>query len=352
MAQGGQQVCTKELRDIVQLTGYELQNIVVPNRLNIVQKIRNRITPLPYPVRWPNNLCQRIVEKIKENEADTVFFNLIDFLPLAAELRRVFGAQIKMVMLSHGLASADVLHINRISKLYPGIIYKCPLYNLNNILKKEAQYLPCFDLVVSISEFEAQLCIWLGAKVSCWIPRSITPKPIAWQPVNGLVGYIGTLDHPPSMEGMIKVLDELAIHKNRSLRVRIISRSSWHGNLLSRKYSFVEYLGSKESEVEPEVGTWCAFLNPIFCFARGCSTKLAVGLEWGIPCLTTPSGVRGYDLPKGAVVIASSPYAFAEETIKYSLAANAKHARSALLTALAKMPTQDDISKRLSTFLN
>ena len=91
----------------------------------------------------------------------------------------------------------------------------------------------------------------------------------------------------------------------------------------------MEYLGPMEgAEVEHEAASWCAFLHPMFCFARGCSTKLATGLGWQIPCLSTESGVRGYDLPSGAVVMAVGPQEFALQACKLANQAVAKETQA------------------------
>jgi hypothetical protein len=64
------------------------------------------------------------------------------------------------------------------------------------------------------------------------------------------------------------------------------------------------------------VGTWAIFLNLVFYYSRGVSTKLAKGLGWGIPVLTTPYGNRGYDIPHDMLASAETPSQMAQLTVK------------------------------------
>ena len=314
---GGQQACTRELQQVIRQAGYDLAEVALPSRLSFFNRVRNKLKPLVYPICWPSDAAVCVAEAAKKHQSGTIFFNLIDFLPLAREVRPRVDPGVRLVMLSHGLASADVREINRIARQMPEIIRRCPLYPLEIVLKKEREYLGDFDQVISLAEFEADLCRELGAKQSAWIPRVIPNHPLKWKPVEGRLGFVGTLDHPPSMEGMVKVLEAWPRDTGRAVKVRVVSRSRWHGEWLARKFSQVEYLGPMEDgEVEQEAASWCAFLHPMFCFARGCSTKLATGLGWRIPCLSTVSGIRGYDIPKGSVVLVTTAKEFASQGVK------------------------------------
>jgi len=313
---GGQQACTRELIEVLENAGFDLVQVPIENRLSLLDRVRNRIRPIPYPVSWPGDTADLIARKAKESGAGTIFFNLIDFLPLARDVRSRTEAKTKLVMVSHGLASPDVRHINRIAGEMPGIIGRCPRYDLEAVLKKEREFLGDFDQVISLAEFEADLCREMGARRSDWIPRVIPEQPLEWRPVEGRLGFVGTLDHPPSMEGMVKVLEAWPRDSGSGVKVRVVSRSRWHGEWLARRFAQVEYLGPLDGgEMEKEAASWCAFLHPMFCFARGCSTKLATGLGWGIPCLSTASGIRGYELPQGAVEMAETPGEFARRAV-------------------------------------
>jgi len=334
-AVGGQQACTRELQQVIRQAGYDLTEVALPNRLSFLNRVRNRLKPLVYPICWPSDAAGSVAEAAKRHQAETIFFNLIDFLPLAREVKPRIGQGVRLVMLSHGLASADVREINRIAREMPEIIRRCPLYPLEAVLKKEREYLRDFDQVVSLAEFEADLCRESGAKRSDWIPRMIPDNPLNWKPAEGRLGFVGTLDHPPSMEGMVKVLEAWPKEAKMAVQVRVVSRSRWHGEWLAKKFPQVKYMGPMEGgELEKEAASWCAFLHPIFCYARGCSTKLATGLGWRIPCLTTTSGIRGYSIPTQAVILANQPRFYAEECISLSEIKTANRARRHLIAAL------------------
>lgn len=350
---GGQQVCTRELIEVLEKAGFNLIQVPIQNRLGLLERVRNRVRPIPYPVCWPSDTADLIARKAKESGAGTIFFNLIDFLPLAREVRSKTGAKTTLVMLSHGLASPDVRHINRIAGEMPEITGRCPRYELEAVLQKEKEYLGDFDQVISLAEFEADLCREMGARRSGWIPRMIPEQSLEWKPVEGRLGFVGTLDHPPSMEGMVKVLEAWPRDAGSGVKVRVVSRSRWHGEWLAKRYPEVEYLGPLDGgKVEKEAASWCAFLHPMFCFARGCSTKLATGLAWGIPCISTPSGIRGYELPEGAVILAETPEEFVEVCIRASRSSPSLRLFYGGKNSPGPFLTAESVSKRVSKILN
>jgi len=349
---GGQQACTRELTEVLQKAGFDLLTLAIPSRLTLLDRLRHRIRPIPYPVCWPKDTAERIVERAKVCGAGTIFFNLIDFLPLAREVRSGVDPKTRLVMLSHGLASPDVQHINRIAREMPEIIGRCPRYDLKAVLKKEREYLGDFDQVISLAEFEADLCREMGARRSDWIPRVIPEQPLEWRPVQGRLGFVGTLDHPPSMEGMVKVLEAWPRDAGSGVKVRVVSRSRWHGEWLAKRFPQVEYLGPLDGgEIEKEAASWCAFLHPMFCFARGCSTKLATGLGWRIPCVSTESGIRGYELPPGSWVIADSPRKFVSECFRISQIESASEARADLIEASNKLLCMSEAASRFRALI-
>lgn len=333
-SKGGQQVCTQELITLLEKTGYCLKKIAVTNRLKNHQRLINRFQPIAYPERWPAETIESILYEIKKHAAGTVFFNLIDFIPIARQVRSRLGNKVRLVLLSHGLASADAVHINRIAKEMPELVRKTPIYNIQKLIESEVKCLSEFDAIVSISEVEAEMCRWLGAKKSIYIPRFVPLNPLKWKPIEQRVGLVGTLDHLPTIDGIVRVLEKIPLSKSKDIQVRVVSHSAWHGKWLARRFPCVEFLGAlDEKELRNEASSWCCFLNPIFCFARGCSTKLAVGLGWGIPCLTTSSGLRGYKLPPNAVKLAENPLAYAEKTMFLSKISNAKIEQKSLQDA-------------------
>jgi len=114
----------------------------------------------------------------------------------------------------------------------------------------------------------------------------------------------------------------------------------------------VEYLGPLDGgEMEKEAASWCAFLHPMFCFARGCSTKLATGLAWRIPCLSTASGVRGYELPAGGVVMAETAERLASEAVRLSEVEEAGKERNRLMAVSGGFPSWESVGRRVAGIL-
>jgi hypothetical protein len=254
------------------------------------------------------------VDAAKSNGANLILLNVIDLLPLAQDIKRLAGNDCKVVMLSHGLASVDEVHTQRILKAYPHLPMNLSSLRPGDLLRQEAEYLPYCDHVVSLAPFEVEICRWLGAKSDSWIPRAIPHDPLDRKPVSGRLGVVGTLDHPPTMEAMWLVLEAMRQQGPGHVRVRIVSGSRRQAEFFAASFPFVEDAGRlDELGLREEASTWSAFLHPLFCFARGASTKLATGLSWGLPCITTESGMRGYNLPAGAVICAECPEEFADK---------------------------------------
>jgi hypothetical protein len=121
------------------------------------------------------------------------------------------------------------------------------------------------------------------------------------------------LDHPPNYQGLTSVLDSLAQRQVGGLDIRLIGGPPAVGTAIAKAYPSVTYLGALDDhELAKEASSWNAFLNPVFCFGRGCSTKLAIALQWQIPIVTTLEGCRGYVWEKGDLVRTSSVEEFAD----------------------------------------
>ena len=90
-------------------------------------------------------------------------------------------------------------------------------------------------------------------------------------------------------------MEVLEGQRTLAFRFRLVGSPSAKGKELAKRFPFLDYLGFlPEEQLRSEAGTWCCFVNPIFEYAKGCSTKLAVALGWGLPIATTEYGARGY----------------------------------------------------------
>jgi glycosyltransferase involved in cell wall biosynthesis len=209
------------------------------------------------------------------------------------------------------------------------------------------------DLVCALSPFDVELERWVGMSRIGWLPRIIQPEPIDWRPSGDRLGFVGTLNHAPNLEGLVDVLDQLAqSDKINNLRIRVVGSPGRTGAWLARKYPIVDFLGQLDDrQLRLEAETWNAFLHPIFCHARGCSTKLATAIAWCIPVITTSVGHRGYEWRDGGLIVANDPVGFAAECIELRDRSIAITARDRVVKLAKTSPTREDVALRLRALL-
>ena len=58
---------------------------------------------------------------------------------------------------------------------------------------------------------------------------------------------------------------------------------------------------------EKEAASWNYYMNLAFYYSKGVSTKLAKGIDWGLPVISTTAGNRGYVFRGGNVLTADAP---------------------------------------------
>jgi hypothetical protein len=140
------------------------------------------------------------------------------------------------------------------------------------------------------------------------VPRTFEPNFLERSPVPGRCGFVGTLNHTPNEEGIRRVLEVLEQKKVSSIDLRVVGGPKDVGKELERTFSVVTYCGRlSQRGFREEAATWGLFLNPIWWYARGATTKLAQAVNWGIPVVTTPPGRRGYTWSRGTVQIVETP---------------------------------------------
>jgi glycosyltransferase involved in cell wall biosynthesis len=111
------------------------------------------------------------------------------------------------------------------------------------------------------------------------------------------------------------LLDELG--NQRALSIRLVGAPESWGKDLQRQYPFIEYLGElSDTDLEKEVASWSVFLNPVWWYSTGASTKLARAISWGVPIVTSTAGMRGYDWKQGALLVADTPAEMASVLLK------------------------------------
>jgi hypothetical protein len=352
---GGNEICTREYHDVLTAAGFDLVDITYHTDRSPRVRLQRFCSDNSYPPLISPDFWSRLESAIEEEQPGSVFCNFSNFLPVAARLKRMMPEATKLVLLSHGLASVDDVHRARIAALTFARPHLKPAANgrLGAALQTEMQGLPIFDHVFCLAPFEVEICRWLGARSVSWWPRSLEKgRTLAWHPSGDRVGVIGTLDHPPNLEGVFLFCAALQELGGAGPRVRIISRSAPVGRDLAARYSFVDYLGPLEDRqaVADEVATWSAFAHPIFCHAMGCSTKVATGLSWGLPLLTSNAGLRGYQ--ENRIPVYDTPAQMAARAVELMIPDAAAYARQLTLEVLGSAPDVREIGRRFRVDLS
>jgi hypothetical protein len=141
-------------------------------------------------------------------------------------------------------------------------------------------------------------------------------------------------------------LDEWAKRKLQT-ELRFVGGPKSVAEKFAQAYPNVTYLGPlNDQDFSREVATWCGFVQPLFCYARGCSTKLAVGLGLEIPTITTPAGARGYTWKEGSVSLGETPRELVDWALKLAHDQSAREqARMEIQRAARSCPPLQDVAQ-------
>jgi hypothetical protein len=162
------------------------------------------------------------------------------------------------------------------------------------------------------------------------------------------LGYVGTLDHRPNRESLELFLTELSRRGPSDFEVRLIGGPDRAGKHLSREYPFVDYLGQLDDDALcNEAATWSCFLHPLFCYARGASTKLAIALGWEIPIVTTTVGARGYMWTDGDLPMADDPERFVGLAMQTAREPYRSRARLETQRVASSSPSESDVAAQI-----
>lgn len=350
---GGVQLCTREYLRVLERAGFEISPMAYTTDRRFLARVTRRLFPRPFADLVPPSLLDEIVHEASKIEAHCVFLNMIDLAILAEGLKKALGPGVKIILCSHGLHSADILHNMRIRAAERGALptRRDQLWLAGNLVQEniQRQYL---DHIFTLAEFETGLERWLGAQSVSWLPRIVEPRPLDWQPHGDRFGFVGTLDHPANAEGLSLFLEALSRVKN-SARVRVVGGPAKAGRELAARYSFVDYLGQLGDEsVAEEARTWTCAVHPLFCYPRGCSTKLATYLSWQIPVVTTESGCRGYRWENGTIPQARTPDELARLALTLNDPAEAKRVRDEIIKVSASSPGLKDVAAMAAEHLS
>lgn len=308
---GGVQICTREYMRVIEAAGVDLSVLPFEPDRSLTARIGRRLNSSPYYRPFESTLLGRI-EEASKTSPNFVFLNQVAISGLASAIRPLLPRTSKIVVLSHGAEIVDLLHMQRLRRKLPLTTRFRPnaAAAIGRVLQDEAGSRRDVDLVINLSPFDTQMETWFGSHASAWLPRVIAPSPLTRTPIQNRFGFVGTLDHAPNLEGLVMALEAMAVAAPHS-EVRIVGGSHRVSRWLADRFTDVEYLGPLDDlALAAEAATWSAFLHPIFCAARGCSTKLAKAIEWQIPIVTTPLGRRGYVWGEGELIEVGDAEAF------------------------------------------
>jgi len=349
---GGVQRCTAEYLQTLEAMGLQVEIVRIRNDQRLDTKIMRRLNSSPYFRPVASADLEHVLAAARK--ADIVFLNQVALCAVASQLKAAIGPSVPIIVLSHGCEITDLLHVARLNRQLPLSARLRPTRRraLAQVFCDEVDARAHIDGVISLSDYDAQTEIWLGSAASTWVPRTVKPDALDWSPVVGRFGFVGTLDHAPSLEGLVQVLHECQRQGADELEVHIVGNPPKLGEWLVQRYRHVKYLGAlSDADMQREASTWSAFLNPIFCQARGCSTKLAMALGWQIPILTTTIGRRGYVWEQGGVVEANTTADFV--TSMLHLAKNVAYLeglRDDAIRAAASTPSLDLVAAKMKNF--
>jgi hypothetical protein len=351
---GGVQRCTREYLTLLRAAGCDvtLKEYEIDRRP--VTRLRRFLVPRPYADLIHPGVAEEVAEAAIQAKADWILFNQTEAGALAPQLRSAKTAGIRLGLLSHGTDSADFLHNLRITAdgIATMVRRNSGALWLGRQLIAEMNFHRHCDLVFCLSETDRQLAQWLGGTCVHVLPRAVESTPLRWQPVAGRIGMVSTLNHGPNLEGLELFCRAIPPSAPAEFRLRLVGRPPEIGRALASRFPFVDYLGGlSDTELAAEACTWCGFANPIFCYPRGSSTKLAVPLSWRLPVVTTRAGARGYEWDESLVPLCETPDDFAAAAIHLANPDQARAAYPAHAALADRSPTISKIAETVRTAL-
>lgn len=348
LAEGGAgvQICTREYFETLQAAGLHLRPVEIPTDRRLMTRLSRRLRPRAYEKLLDLDDTVTRISKVLPEETRFIFLNQRSLAAAAMRLRAIIPRHCRVVLLSHGLESVDYLHGLRTRRLLGVREPKNSQVGfLGHLLLVETRQSEFIDHVFCLSPFEASIEQWLGARRVTYLPRAILPQRLDWAPRYGRLGFVGTLDHPPNAEGLLLFLMALERMAFREIRVRVVGAPRNIGTALADRFRIVDYLGPlSNTELENEACTWNCLVHPLFCYARGVSTKLAIALGWQIPIVTTTPGCRGYTWREGQLPLAEDPESVARLAITMVQPALADAARREVVKAAQSSPRVADVA--------
>jgi glycosyltransferase involved in cell wall biosynthesis len=319
---GGVQLCSQEFHGLIgKIEELEVADYYVKFTRRITDRIFIRLRFENYNMYDVRKDTKGLLKYIEDSKIEVVFINMASLTGYAEVIKQKFGENVKIVLLSHGNHSGDFLHLISKPIDHPKRLKSfLRKVRLGLLVSKESLFrVKYLDSVITLSETEKQIENWFGSIKSIFVPRQLAPKFINYKPTKGRIGFVGRLDHPPNLQGIQILLDAFKSLGSEEVEFRLVGAPFNYGASIKENYPFVSYLGElSDKELEEEVSSWTVFINPVWWYSTGASTKLAKAISWGIPIITTTAGMRGYFWKEGELITADTPEEMAKLLIDVS----------------------------------
>src|SRR5689334_2959435 len=155
---GGAQQCTREYIATLRAAGVELHFCPYELDERLSTKVLRSLWPSSYFRLAEQGLIGRVKAMAHRDNLKFVFLNQVQLTSIAAPLRSILPSDCKIVVLSHGLESTDLLHALRFkSDLRLGLPnYFMGKLLLGDTLLREYSYRSTLDLILCISPFDVE----------------------------------------------------------------------------------------------------------------------------------------------------------------------------------------------------
>jgi len=311
LPEGGVRFCTDEYIELLKAR-YEVAFLPVAFNRSLKYRIKYKFGIDAYEEYRPADYFAQLKTFFGERSVTKVFINLANASEFSRYIKTTFSEYgVKVVLCSHGNESGDFLHQTvRFSGQMPLLKRLSSAYRLGKVLQKESFYrLHFMDCVLTVSPIEESIEKWLGARSAYMVPRVFQPAFLEWKPKKGRVGFVGDMSHPPNYYGILKLSEAIDQQGNSGkIEIRVVGKTDRNTAGMFEKYPFVKLLGYLDNTgMMKEAASWNYYLNPVFYYSKGVSTKLGKGINWGLPVLSTTAGNRGYIFRGGTIATIDDP---------------------------------------------
>jgi hypothetical protein len=246
---GGVQVCNREHMALLEAAGFRLQVISYDFERSLRARVANRLFPKLAPGREPRDLAERIAVALSASGTKHVFHAMNTFPAVLSEITRRFS-EARQILLSHGTEAVDFC-IEQGLRRDTGTENRARATAermLGRSLLEQREQRRHLDAVLTLAPLDAEIEKWLGARKVLAIPRTTSRNRLALRPVDGRVGCVATLDHPPNFSGLESLLAAIEGKTPADFRLRVVGGPVSCGKTLAARYGVVDYLGPLDDD--------------------------------------------------------------------------------------------------------